>query len=56
MKFVQAKDVFICDYIATIKINQVNLYKIYNGPTTSFQLKNFLSLHFVRFFKIGSLT
>jgi hypothetical protein len=36
MKFVHAKDVFICDYIATIKISQANLYKIYNDPTTSF--------------------
>jgi hypothetical protein len=42
MKFVQAKDVFICDYIATIKISQANLYKIYND--TSFKLENFLSL------------
>jgi hypothetical protein len=44
MKFVQAKDIFICDYIVAIKINQVNLYKIYNSPSTSFQLENFLSL------------
>jgi hypothetical protein len=36
MKFVQTKDVFICDYIAVIKISQVNIYKIYNDPTTSF--------------------
>jgi hypothetical protein len=36
MKFTHAKDVVICDYIATIKICQVDLYKMYNGSTTSF--------------------
>jgi hypothetical protein len=36
MKFVQTRDVFICDYIAKIKIYQANLYKMYNDPTTSF--------------------
>jgi hypothetical protein len=36
MKFVQTKDVFVCDYIAAIKIYQTNLYKMYNDPTTSF--------------------
>jgi hypothetical protein len=35
MKFVQTRDVFVCDYIATIKIYQANLYKMYNDPTTS---------------------
>ncbi len=36
MKFVQTRDVFVCDYIITIKIYQANLYKMYNDPTTSF--------------------
>jgi hypothetical protein len=37
MKFVQARDVFVCDYIATIKIYQVDMYKMYIDPITSFQ-------------------
>ncbi len=36
MKFVQTRDVFVCDYIVTIKIYQANFYKMYNEPTTSF--------------------
>jgi hypothetical protein len=30
------------DYIATFKICQTNLYKMYGDSNTSFQLKNFL--------------
>jgi hypothetical protein len=41
MKFVQSKSVFVCDYIAAIKICQGNLYKMYNDFNTSFQLENF---------------
>jgi hypothetical protein len=37
MKFAHAKDVFICHYII-----QVDLYKMCNEPTISFQLKYFL--------------
>ncbi len=39
MKFFQAKDVFVCDYIATIKIYQIDMYKMYIDPTTSIQLE-----------------
>jgi len=41
MKFVHAKDVFMCDYITIIQIYQIDLYKIYNGPHIWFQLENF---------------
>jgi len=44
MKFVQTNDVFICDYIVAIKIYQANPYKMYSNPTTSFNLRTFLSL------------
>ncbi len=36
MKFVQTKDVFVCDYTTTIKIYRTNLYKMYNDATASF--------------------
>jgi hypothetical protein len=42
MKCAQAKDVFVCEYIALVKICQTNLYKMYSDPATSFQPKNFL--------------
>jgi hypothetical protein len=32
MKFAQVKDIFMCGYVV-VKICQVNLYKMYNGPT-----------------------
>ncbi len=44
MKFSQARDLFICDYnqyIVVVKICQVDLYKMYSDPTTSFQHENF---------------
>jgi len=41
MKFVEAMDVFVCDYIATIKICQTDMYKMYIDSTTSFQPKFF---------------
>jgi hypothetical protein len=45
MKFAMAKYVFICDYndyIVVVKICQVDLYKMYSDPTTSFRHENFL--------------
>ncbi len=39
MKFAQVRDIFICDYndyIVAIKICQIDLYKMYIDPTTSF--------------------
>jgi hypothetical protein len=50
MKFAQARDVFICDYndyIVVVKICQVDLYKMYSDPTTSFQHENFLEFTIV---------
>jgi hypothetical protein len=40
MKFVYAKDVFLCDYITIVKICQAYLYKMYIDPSTSFQPKD----------------
>jgi hypothetical protein len=42
MKFAQARVVFVCDYIAIVEIYQIDLYKMYIDPTTSFRLENFL--------------
>ncbi len=42
MKFAQAKDVFVCRYITTVEFCQVDIFKMCNEPTTSFQPKNFL--------------
>jgi hypothetical protein len=42
MKFAQDKDIFVCDYIAIVKICQANLCKMYIDPTTSFQPEIFL--------------
>ncbi len=42
MKFVQNRDVFMCDYITTLKHCQEELYKMYINLNTSFQAKNFL--------------
>jgi hypothetical protein len=33
---------FVCGYIAIVKICQIDVYKMYSDPTTSFQPKNFL--------------
>ncbi len=41
-KFAYVRDVFVCDYIINVKICQVNLYKMYNDPTTSFQHENII--------------
>jgi len=36
MKFAEARVVFVCDYIVVIEIYQIDLYKMYIDPTTSF--------------------
>jgi hypothetical protein len=41
MKFAQATDVFICDYVAAMKICQAELYMIYHDVDTSFQQQHF---------------
>jgi hypothetical protein len=63
MKFVQVKDVFVCDYIATIKILHLLICtKCIVSPPFHFSSKIFLSLqmglqtHLVKLLKIGSLT
>ncbi len=42
MKFVQSRDVFMCDYITIVKHCQGDLYKMYINLNTSFQANNFL--------------
>jgi hypothetical protein len=44
MKFTQSADVFISDYVATVKICQADLYMMYVDPTTCFE-----KLHFQHF-------
>jgi hypothetical protein len=36
MKFAHARVVFVCDNIVIIEIYQIDLYKMYIDPTTSF--------------------
>ncbi len=42
MKFTQARNVFMCDYILVVKICQTDLYKMYKDSQTLFQLESFL--------------
>jgi hypothetical protein len=44
MKFAQSSDLFISDFVATVKICQADLFMMYVDPTTSFQ-----KLHFQQF-------
>ncbi len=41
IKFVQGRDVFICDFVVTIKIHQTNIYMMYSNPSN-----NYLGEHF----------
>jgi hypothetical protein len=41
MKFTQSRDVFISDYVATVKICQADLYMMYVESQTSFQNQHF---------------
>ncbi len=36
IKFLQQKDVFVCNYITTIKMCQVHIYELYNDLETCF--------------------
>jgi hypothetical protein len=36
LKFVQAQDVFICDFIDAIKACEMDLYRMYVDPITSY--------------------
>ncbi len=42
MKFVQSRNVFMCDYITILKRCHGDLYKMYINLNTCFQAKNFL--------------
>jgi hypothetical protein len=41
MKFTQGTYVFVCDYIAIVKICQSNLYMMYGDSNTNLQVANF---------------
>jgi hypothetical protein len=41
IKYVQRRDVFIYDFMATIKICQTNLYMIYSNPSSNYQHEHF---------------
>ncbi len=41
IKFAQGKDVFMCDFMAIVKICLVNLFMMYLDPTTSYQHEHF---------------
>jgi hypothetical protein len=41
IKFYQGKDVFILDFVATIKISQINLFMMYIDPMTNYQHEHF---------------
>jgi hypothetical protein len=62
MKFVQARDVFVCDYIVTIKFAKLKCTKCTMTPPLHSSLRTFLSLqmwlqtHLLGLFKIESLT
>lgn len=41
IKFYQGKDVFILNFVATIKICQINLFMMYIDPMTNYQHEHF---------------
>jgi hypothetical protein len=41
VKFSQQRDVFICDYLAAVKVCQGQLYSLYSDPTTCFRSDSF---------------
>ncbi len=45
MKFSQARDVFICDFIASVKVCQQELVSKYIDPVTSWSQKDFKQYH-----------
>ncbi len=36
IKFAQGKDIFICDFVAVIKIFQIDLYMMYSNPSNNY--------------------
>jgi hypothetical protein len=41
MRFAQSNHVFVCDYLAVVRICQGKLYMMYGDPETSFQRTHF---------------
>jgi L-rhamnose mutarotase len=41
IKFAQRKDIFICDFVATVKFCQENLYMMYSNPSNNYQREHF---------------
>ncbi len=41
IKYAQGRDVFICDFVATIKICQTNLYMMFSDPSNNYQHEHF---------------
>jgi hypothetical protein len=41
IKFSQQRDVFICDYLAAVKVCQGQLYSLYSYPATCFRSNSF---------------
>jgi hypothetical protein len=37
VKFSQQRDIFICDYMAAVRVCQAELYELYSNPATNFQ-------------------
>jgi len=38
IKFAQGRDVFICDFVAIIKIYQTNIYMMYSNPSSNINM------------------
>jgi hypothetical protein len=45
LKFVQRKDIFICDLITSVKVCQHRLYQLYNSYELGHWLKLYLTFH-----------
>jgi len=41
IKYAQGRDVFICEFVATINICQTNLYMMYLDPSGNYQHEHF---------------
>jgi hypothetical protein len=41
IKYAQGRDVFVCEFVATINIYQINLYMMYLDPSGIYQCEHF---------------
>jgi hypothetical protein len=41
IKYAQGRDVFVCEFVATINIYQTNLYMMYLDPSGNYQCEHF---------------